>query len=112
MSRVLSWIVYPYFSLSVAHWWHVHHLLHDPQDDLWCGNVTTDPYALLTNYLAPYVAVCVVTLVLGRLKARRRPLLPLLVLPIFFGTTSALLYEAYWLRDTGLSFPVWWFPWL
>jgi hypothetical protein len=113
MNPALSWTVYLYFGLSAAHWWHVLQLLHYPQPDLWCGNVVTDPYSLLTNYFAPVVAVCVATRVLRRIQARRRPLLPVLVLPVFFGTTAALLYEAYWLRDYGVPHPtVWWFPWL
>ena len=114
MNRILSWTVYLYFSLSVAHWCHVHQLLHHPPHGLWCGNIVTDPFLFLTNKLTPSVAICVATLLLRQIKARRQPLLPLLVLPVFCGTTAALLYEAYWLLDYGFPFhhTVWWFPWL
>ena len=116
MNRALSWIVSLYFGLSVAHWWHLHQLLHHPPRGLWCGNVISDPYFLLMNNLVPIVAVCVGISVLRRIKARRRPLLPLMVLPMFLGTTVALMIEGQWLLDRYWGLPihhnVWWFPWL
>jgi hypothetical protein len=114
MDRTMNWTVYGYFGLAVAHWGSVARLLHGPHAGLWCGNVVTDPYLLLMNKLTPIVAVCVVLLLARRIQAHRRPFLPLLVLPVFLGTTAGLLYEAYWLLD--YSFPihdnVWWFPWI
>lgn len=115
MNRGLCWMVYSYFGASVAFWCLLHRLIHNPPGDLWCGNVVTDPLLFLVNWMAPMVAVFMTIFVLGRIEAGRRPLLPLVVLPLFFGTTATLLYETWWLAG-DFGFPlhrtIWWFPWL
>lgn len=112
MDRVLTAMIYAYLGLAVAHWNSVARLLHDRSTRLWCGNVITDPHYLLMNRMAPFLIVCIITLLVRRIPGRRRPYLPLLALPLFLGTTAGLLSEAYYLRDYGLWFHVWWFPWL
>jgi hypothetical protein len=114
MDRALVWTVYCYLGLSVAHWWSVAHYLHGPTGRLWCGNVISDPLLCLVNKLGPLAAVCVAVLLWRRIKSRRWPLLPILVIPVFLGTSAALAFEVVWLRDYGfgLSHAVWWFPWL
>jgi hypothetical protein len=114
MSRALSWSVYLYFGLSAAHWWHVHQILHYPPQGLWCGNVVTDPYMILTKYLAPIVAFCMLFQILRRRGARHRPFTNMLILFVFLGTTAALVLEGYWLIDFGFPMHhiIWWFPWL
>ena len=114
MDRALAWTVYVYLGLSVAHWCHVHQLMHDHSRRGYCGNIVSDPLSMLTNYQAPIVAGCLATLFLKRRKAGHRPFLPPMVLPVFLGTLAALLFETHWLfREFGLPHtPIWWFPWL
>jgi hypothetical protein len=114
MDRALTWIVSSYFGLAVVHWWSVARLLHDPPGGLWCGNVITDPWCFLMNKLGPLAAVCVAIRLSGRIQGRRRPLLPIWVVPLLLGTTAGLVLEAWLLSDYGLplSHTVWWFPWL
>ena len=64
------------------------------------------------NNVAPIVAACVGALVWKRVRERRRPLLPVMILPLFLGTSMTLVLEAYWLRDY-FNWPlnsVWWLP--
>jgi hypothetical protein len=80
---------------------------------LWCGNSITDPLSILMNKLIPLAAVCMTTLLWQRIAARRRPLLPIALLPLFFGTSVTLILETFWL-NRELELPtnsVWWFPW-
>ena len=95
MDQALTGTVYIYLGLAVRHWWSLHQLMHDQSHRGYCGNIVSDPLSLLTNYQATIVAVCVATLFLKRRKARHRPFLPPLVLPVFLGTLAALLFEAH-----------------
>jgi hypothetical protein len=54
------------------------------------------------------------TWLLRRIQARRRPLLPITILPLFLGTSVTLVLETGWLRDYGidLTHSVWWLPWM
>ena len=112
MDRVLMGIIWINLGLAVAHWCSVARLLRSPPRGLWCGNIITDPHYLLMNRIAPIIAALLVLRLVVRIQVRRRPYLPLLALPLFLGTTAGLLYEAYSLRDYGVWFHVWWFPWL
>jgi hypothetical protein len=112
MERFLASTVYVFHALSLAHWCHLAHFMRNPP--LGCGNVITDPLLILVNWIGPYTALCVAALLVGRMRRRCRPRLPLLVLPLFLGTWAALAAEVVWLRDYGiyLAGSVWWLPWL
>ncbi len=110
--RALAMSVYLYTGLAAAHWASVAELLNRPPEGFWCGNVISDPLGILMNKAAPIVAACVGALLWKRTRERRRPLLPVLILPLFLGTSITLVLEAYWLRDY-LNLPphsVWWLP--
>jgi hypothetical protein len=113
LDRALGMSVYLYTGLAAAHWASVATLLnHPPDDGFWCGNVISDPLWLLMDKVAPIVAACVGALVWKRVRERRRPLLPVMILPLFVGTSITLVLEAYWLRDQ-FNLPlnsVWWLP--
>ncbi len=112
LDRALATSAYLYAGLAAAHWASVAKLLNYPFDDGWCGNVISDPLGILMNDVAPIVAACVGALVWNRIRERRRPLLPVMILPLFLGTTITLVLEAYWLRDY-VNLPlnsVWWLP--
>jgi hypothetical protein len=109
LERFLAGTVYAYFGLALAHWWHLSRVMRAPPG---CGNVIIDPLWFLINAAGPYAALCVAALLVGRLRLRRRPLLPFLVPPLFFGTSVALGLEVIWLCEFGISFSgaVWWLP--
>jgi len=114
MERALGMTVYFYTYLAAFHWASVARLLNGPPGGLWCGNVITDPLLFLMKTVAPTVAGCVGALLWRRIQARRRPLLPITILPLFIGTSVTLVLETFWLRDYGidLTHSVWWLPWM
>jgi hypothetical protein len=114
VDRVLRMTVYLYTFLAAVHWASAGQLLNGPPGRLWCGNVITDPLLMLLNKVAPAVAGCVGALLWRRVQARRRPLLPVAILPLLFGTSGTLVLETRWLRDYGidLTHSVWWLPWM
>jgi hypothetical protein len=114
MDSALGLAVYLYTFLAAVHWASVGQLLNRPPGDLWCGNVITDPLLFLLNNAAPTVAGCVGALLWRRVQSRRRPLLPITIWPLFFGTSITLVLETRWLRDYGidLTHSVWWLPWM
>jgi hypothetical protein len=114
VDRALGMSVYLYTGLAAIHWASVAELLNHPPEGLWCGNVISDPLAILLIWIAPMVAACVGVLVWKRMRDRRRPLLPVMILPLFLGTSITLVLEMYWLRDE-FNMPlnsVWWLPWM
>jgi uncharacterized membrane protein YeaQ/YmgE (transglycosylase-associated protein family) len=112
LDRAVAVSVYLYTGLAALHWASVAELLNRPPEGFFCGNVIIDPLGILMNNFAPIVAACVGALVWKRVRERRRPLLPVMILPTFLGTTITLVLEAYWLRDYENSPPhsVWWVP--
>jgi hypothetical protein len=112
IERALGLTVYFYAYLAAFHWASVARILNGPPDRLWCGNVILDPLYFLLKTAAPTVAGCVAVLVWRRIQARRRPLLPITILPVFIGTTMTLVLETFWLRDYGinLTHSIWWLP--
>jgi len=107
--------VYAYAGLSVLHWSGVRQQL-NYKGGLWCGNVISDPLLILLNWVGPLAALCLVALTLRAIECRRRPLLPIMLVPLFVGTTAALLWEVAWLRDE-YGFPdlmnsIRWLQWL
>jgi hypothetical protein len=106
--------VYCFALLAALHWAGVAHLVNDRSGRLWCGNVLTDPFLLLMNKVMPFALLCMAALIRRRIKARRRPLLPITILPLFLGTTLTLIFEMFWFRDSGLDLVqcVWWLMWM
>ena len=112
VERALAISAYVYTLLAALHWASVAALLNHPPEGFWCGNVISDPLGILMNKVAPIVAACVGALLWKRIHERRRPLLPVMILPLFLGTSITLVLETYWLRDY-LNLPphsVWWLP--
>jgi hypothetical protein len=112
VERALALSVYVYTSLAALHWASVAALLNHPPEGLWCGNVISDPLGILMNQVAPIVAACLGALLWKRTRQRRQPMLPVMILPFFLGTSITLVLEVYWLRDY-LNLPphsVWWLP--
>jgi hypothetical protein len=111
MEQTLAGMVYVFFALSVAHWYQVSRVLGQRPG---CGNVITDPLLFLTNVVGPLAVFCAACLLVGRVKGRRRPLLPIFVAPLLLGTSAALGLEIWCLRDYGinLSSAIWYVRWL
>jgi len=104
--------VYAYAGISVLHWSDVRQQFNRGGS---CGNAISDPLLFLLNWVGPLAGLCLVTLTLRGIRCRRRPLLPIMLLPLFVGTTAALLWEVTWLREFG--FPdliecIRWLHWL
>ena len=110
--RALELSVYLYTGLAALHWASVAELLNRPPEGFFCGNVIIEPLEILMNKVAPIVAACVGALLWKRIRERRRPLLPVVILPLFLGTSVTLKLEVYWLR-AWFNMPthsVWWLP--
>jgi hypothetical protein len=112
--NALGLSVYGYALFAALHWASVARVVNDRSGRLWCGNAITDPFLFLVNNLMPIVLLCMAALIGRRTQARRRPLLPITILPLFLGTTLTLILEFFWLRDSGLDLArcVWWIRWM
>jgi hypothetical protein len=112
LERAVTVAVYVYTGLAAAHCASVAELLNRPPEGLWCGNVIIDPLGILMNNFAPIAAACVGALIWKRIRERRRPLLPVMILPLFLGTSVTLILEVYWLRAWFFmpTHSVWWLP--
>ena len=103
-------LVYPV--LSAAQWHFASKQMRSPS--AWCGNVVSDPFAILVNWVSPLAAACVSWLLWRSLKSRRWPVAAVAGLVIFLATTAGLIAEGMWLKETcGLPLHrTWWCPWL
>jgi hypothetical protein len=100
-----------YAILAAAQWGFAAGWIYGTHEDLWCGNVISDPYLFLMNVVTPMAAVFGVCLVWERMRTRRWSLLAGFCLSLFVVTTAALIYESWWLEDYfGFSLLrcVWW----
>jgi hypothetical protein len=113
LEKVLVLPVYLLALFAALHWASVAQIMNGSRPTLWCGNVISDPLSILMNKLIPLAAVCVATISWQRHAARRRPLLPIAIVPLLLGTVVALMLETNWLHDEFdlPTAPVWWFPW-
>jgi hypothetical protein len=114
LEKVLELTVYLFAFLAVWHWASFAQLTSDRSRRVYCGNIISDPLSFLMNKMMPLAAVSVGTLIWRRVQARRRPLLPITILPLFLGTSLTLILETIWLnREFGLpTSTVWWCPWM
>jgi hypothetical protein len=113
LQKLLQIPLYALAFLAVLHWASVGQVMNGSLGPLWCGDFITVPLSILMNQLIPLAALCMAALLWQRIAARRRPLLPIAMLPLFLGTSATLILETFWLnREFELpTHPVWWFPW-
>jgi hypothetical protein len=114
LEKLLELTVYLFAFFAVWHWASFAQLTNDRSHRVYCGNIISDPLSFLMNKMMPLAAVSVGTLIWCRFQARRRPLLPITILPLFLGTSLTLILETIWLhRELGLpTSSVWWCPWM
>jgi len=109
MHRLLAAVIFAYAILSAAQWGHATWWLHAPHGGLWCGNVVSDPFALLINVVGPLAAGCAAVLARRCVAARRWPHFAVTALLTFAVTSACLAYEAHVLHDYGLPLGrIWW----
>jgi NADH:ubiquinone oxidoreductase subunit 2 (subunit N) len=112
MPRALAVAIFAFAGLSAALWAVAMRWLYASPYSLWCGNVISDPFALLVNVVGPLAAACAVILAGGCIKARRWPRLAVAALITFVITSACLAYEHHVLGLYGLETGrVWWLPW-
>ena len=98
--------------LAAAQWRHAARWLYDPPVWGYCGNVVSEPFALLLNAPCPIAAGCAAGLACRCFKERRWPWHAVAALMLFVAASAGLVYEAGVLRDYGFERGrVWWLPW-
>jgi hypothetical protein len=111
MPRALAVAIFVYAGLSAALWGDATRWLYGPPQGFWCGNVISDPFALLVNVVGPLAAVCAAILAGWCIKARRWPRLAVTALLTFGVTSACLAYESHVLGLYGFEIGrVWWLP--
>jgi hypothetical protein len=98
--RALAGLIYAYAGLSAAQWGHAEKWLQTPHVGFfWCGNVLSDSYLFVVNYVCPLAAACAGAIAIRCLKTRRWPWFAITALLTFIATSACLAYEGYWLRN-------------
>lgn len=113
MKRSLEAVIFGYAVLSAACWGDAARWVYGKSDGLWCGNVVSDPYRLLVEYVAPWAAVCVGVLGARAVKRRRWEGIEVAAMLAFVVTSAGLVWEAGVLEGRlGIELgPYWWQVW-